>query len=411
MITHRLPTKKIHTMVSLTLQFALIILCSNCISAQNISYRNDYNFSSTLNDTERMTTSKVDCLDSIIGLNHISLTSQNSTPIEFINSSSAAASNQTSSTSYIILRRSLIQNIWLFISCVLSTTVLVIIYSYFHNVSIVNDCILLHLYKDFVAILIVSRIILIAEQMTVNYTITDSNEMQEMNNLLAMVLSFGLFSLTFLVLTHLNIISAIRLYTAKTMVLDPPMPWESDEELWIKMIRLAVIGISIGYPLILFPFKIYPRVYYDFVNQSHPKSSILYSGPCIALVVTFLFAILLEHYYKRNCVQETSSTIPKQVNYFVISNLLSYGYLLFELTVQMLSPDTRWVVFELLLSILAITTPSIVILRSEKLSTYFLKFLKERYDDLFIRSILVTPLFLSFIMFCSLYVVYWILGI
>ena len=120
----------------------------------------------------------------------------------------------------------------------------------------------------------------------------------------------------------LNIIGAIRLYMTKTMLLDPPLPWGNDDKFGVKMIRLIVGGISVGYPLILFPFEIYPKVYYDFVNQSHPKSASLFSVPCILQVVVFLTTLLVYKYYQKKEVQQTSSNIPHQVNYFVLVNAL-----------------------------------------------------------------------------------------
>ena len=300
------------------------------------------------------------------------------------------------------------QNIWFSVASAMSVALLIIIYSYLRNIGLVNECVLLHLYKDVVAIFIFMRIVQITKGIVGSFTLTKSKDQTSMNQISAQILSFTLFASTFAILTLLNIISAIRLYIAKKMVLDPPMPWDNDEKFGIKMIRLAVGVVSFGCPLILFLFEVYPRIYFDFVNQPHPKSSLLFTGPCIIQVIVLLTIMLTEKCYKKNGDQLTNTIIPYQVNYFLLCNILMYGYILFELSAQLLYPDTRWTVFQILISILGVTTPIIGILRSEKLSTYSVKFLKERFEDAFIFSIFSVPMLLSFCMYCSLNFVYWI---
>ena len=210
----------------------------------------------------------------------------------------------------------LLQNVFFTLSCVMSISLLVIICSYLHNMRSVNECVLLQLYKDFVDILIISRISLVMKGIVTTFTITDSQNVATMNQLTAKVMSFSLVSLTNLVLLMLNIIGAIRLYMTKTKMLDPPMPWGNDDDCGIKIIRLIVGVISVGYPLVLFPFEIFPKVYYDFVNRSHPKSALLHSVPCIVQVVVFLTTMLVENVSgKKNCNKQ-AQTYPNKSTIF-----------------------------------------------------------------------------------------------
>ena len=304
-----------------------------------------------------------------------------------------------------------LQNIFLIFACLMSVALLVIIYSYLCNMNSVSECVLLHLYKDFVAILIISRIWMVVKVIVESFTATNSQSVAIMSQFTAKTLSFTIFSLTNMVLMMLNIIAAIRLYMTKTMLLDPPMPWGNDDNFGIKIIRLIVGGISVGYPLIIYPFEIYPKVYYDFVNQSHPKSASLFSVPCIVQVAIFLATMMVYKCHRKKDAQQTNSNIPHQVNYFVLVNALLYGFILFELSFQLLYPETRWTVFQILVSLLAVTTPLAVILTSEKLSTYSIKFLKEKYEDAFLLSIFIVPVILSVCMYFSLHLLYWILNI
>ena len=304
-----------------------------------------------------------------------------------------------------------LQNIIFIIACAISVVFLVMIYSYLHNMNSVKECILVHLYKDFVTIMIISRIWLVMKGIVAIFTISELQHQAIMSQLTAKILSFSFIALANFTLMILNIIGALRLYMTKTMVLDPPMPWGIDDEFGIKIIRLIAGGISIGYPLMLFPFEIYPKVYYDFLNQTHPRTSSCYVIPCIVQLLVFLTSMLVEKFHQKKGLQEISPNIPKQVNYFVLVIILMYTFILFEVSVQLLNPNTRWTVIQTLATFLSVTTPLAVILKSEKLSTYSTKFVKEKYEDAFILSIYVVPVILSFGMYCFLYVLYWILNI
>ena len=88
-----------------------------------------------------------------------------------------------------------LQNIFLIFACLMSVALLVIIYSYLCNMNSVSECILLHLYKDFVAILIISRISLVMKGIVTTFTITDSQNVATMNQLTAKIVSFSFISL------------------------------------------------------------------------------------------------------------------------------------------------------------------------------------------------------------------------
>ena len=136
------------------------------------------------------------------------------------------------------------QNIWFSVASAMSVALLIIIYSYLRNIGLVNECVLLHLYKDVVAIFIFMRIVQITKGIVGSFTLTKSKDQTSMNQISAQILSFTLFASTFAILTLLNIISAIRLYIAKKMVLDPPMPWDNDEKFGIKIRYQFLLGVD-----------------------------------------------------------------------------------------------------------------------------------------------------------------------
>ena len=230
-------------------------------------------------------------------------------------------------------------NILFVVACAISVILLVLIYCYLHNMNSAKECILVHLYKDFVAIMIITRIWLISKAIAAIITITYLRNLATMSQLTAKIFSFTFIALANFTLMIMNSIAAIRLYMTKTMVLDPPIPWGNDDKFGIKMIRLLVGGISVGYPMMLFPFEVYPKVYYDFLNQTHPKSSSWYVIPCTLQLLVFFTTILVEKYYQMKGLQQMSLNIPTQFSYFVLVIILMYTFILFEVSFQLLNPN------------------------------------------------------------------------
>ena len=111
-----------------------------------------------------------------------------------------------------------ILNIWFLLSIVLAILSSMMIYSYLHNISLVNECVLLHSIKDIVAISIFIRVVMVVKWM-VNFSKLDSIENTTMDPLKAKIVAFVFFSFVLYTLLFSNVISFIRLYIAKTMVL------------------------------------------------------------------------------------------------------------------------------------------------------------------------------------------------
>ena len=83
----------------------------------------------------------------------------------------------------------LLQNVFFILSCAMSISLLVIIWSYLQNMRSVDECVLLHLYKDFVAILILFRIALVIKGIVTTFAITYSQNVATMNQLAAKIMS------------------------------------------------------------------------------------------------------------------------------------------------------------------------------------------------------------------------------
>ena len=298
-------------------------------------------------------------------------------------------------------------NILVFLlSCIPSTAVAMIIWSYLQNISLVNEGILLDLYKDVVVNLIVIRIALLVKGII--RVIEFSDQPTEMNPMQAKITFFIVFAISFSFFVQLNIISVLRLYIAKTKVLDPPMP-RNDEKLGLTIIRTLVVISSIGIPSILYIFKVYPKTYYKFVNEQHyvPISSHLYSSFIIILVIMFVVTIIAERYYSKEAQDQMATIIPYQI-YFILVPTILLNHELFEIILSAVEPAIREEIYELLTSISGIATSMLIVFSSKTLLNYATKYVIEKLEELFFRSIYVIPLLLLIFVNGLLAFVYWV---
>ena len=83
----------------------------------------------------------------------------------------------------------------------------------------------------------------------------------------------------------------------------------------------------------------------------------------------------------------------------------------FESIFQLLDLNIRALVFELLMTIMCVTTPMMIIMKSEKLRAYSLRLKKDMFENAFIMNIFLTPALLSICINSSLYAIYWCLDV
>ena len=295
-----------------------------------------------------------------------------------------------------------------FLSCIPSSATAIMIWSYLNNVSPANEGILLDLYKDTVANLITIRLFMLYGGTMRIISIGDKPF--EMNPIKAKITSFIIFAISFSFFLQLNVVSFLRLYIAKTKVLDPPMPWK-DEKSGQQIIRAVVVTLSVVVPTILYSIGIYPKHYFTFVKDDNiPLLANLYSGSIVFLLIMFTLTVIVERWFSKRTQDQVATIIPYQL-YFHLVPIILLNREFFEILFQVLEPNMRGEIYELLTSISGMTTPFVILLSSKKLSNYALKFVKELMEVLFFRSIYITPLMLSIFLFCSLNVVYWIFDV
>ena len=325
------------------------------------------------------------------------------------NSASPEAPNEDSSYPAVTLDYLIFASL----SMIISNLILFVIISYLKNISLVKQCLVICLYEDLAMIMICLNSVW-EIRLLLSYSIGDGLGIAKT---ISLILSFCAFCLMGLLLSLMNVVSALKLYMNKTNLLDPPMPWGEDENIGIITIRIICAIPIIGITATMYGLGIYPKLYYlfagldsnDFFQQ--PRASLVYPVMLLFLIFTSLLTFLGAKFYKSQTLQPDEVAIPRQINYILWMNMIFISLTIFLSIFNLLSERNHWKLFRLNIIILQVATPAIIILRNDEMKTYSYNFIKNTLDQIFFMQIYLTPAVLSFFMCCTLHLIYEQFGI
>ena len=210
------------------------------------------------------------------------------------------------------------------ISAIVSNGLLVSILSYLNNLSLEKQCMLISLYKDFVAILIVQNCV----WLIVGILYTPIQNYFKFGAIQAEVVTFIIWCLIMMLLLVINVISGISCYMMKTRVIDP---WGEDEGLGLNQIRGACFVLTVGFSSTMFALGLYPKIYYFFTGEDSsvlilPRTVLIFPGVLILLMISCSITSLVAKLYESPNIQSIDKIITNQ-----ITNIICFGFLPFLL--------------------------------------------------------------------------------
>ena len=293
-------------------------------------------------------------------------------------------------------------------SITISNLFSLVILSYFGNLALSKDCLLLYLYKDLM-ILAIWLNCLAEISLVLAYTF---GGMMGISITGAKCLSFMACNILLLLLLFMNIISALKFYQKKANILDPSMPWGDDDKKGIKWIRVVATTITLVLTSTMFGLGLYPKTYYWFSGQEilsfHKESPtfIVYPIMLIFLISTSIIIALATKFYKLPTPHATDSVIPHQIDYFH----MSFCFMLLLIVIlgesNFLSSSNLWNVWKIHMVLMQIGIPVLTVLKEKQLRHYTSNFLRIKIEELFFYQIYLTPTLVCFLMHITLYLIY-----
>jgi hypothetical protein len=302
---------------------------------------------------------------------------------------------------------------------IISTTLIILIFSYLNNVSLVKECVLVYLYKDVVIMFILSNCYRL---ITIIIPYSHPSGLG-ISPTIARAISFAPILLLVLLLLFINTINVVKCYILKSKVLDPPMPWGDDDVLGINTLRLAYSIFTIVLGSVMYVLGLHPKVPLYYVLVEHhltephfPEHSYILAGLCVALCITSTITGVVAKVYEEANKQLLGEIIAQQINYslvifptILVMLLILTVYLVdvFEVFTFMNLLEIMYVV----VSLLYIIAPTFVFYKVHPVRSHAVKLLKNKWEDAFILKIYVTPVLITVIMYPSLFILYQLLDI
>lgn len=282
-------------------------------------------------------------------------------------------------------------------------------YSYLNSVSLAKECLQLYLYKDIISSLLLWRTLWAIEVIISYWNEEGTSEIQ------AMVTSFGLWFviLYFVLITIFLKIHNLRM--AKTNTIDPTIPWlGEDDTSAIKRVRLGCCLVVVIFLGTTFGTELYPGYFYIIIGDLDvdlTMSDIIYRGTLILLLLIIGILTAITRRYRTTLEPQVDKNITKYIMYIVVITCLTLVTLqVLELT-RLTNIKTSWEFYQIFLTPLNVFAPFLLLFRSDQLKTHSIRYLKNKYDDIFILCIYLVPTFafimINLLVYISFYCLNW----
>ena len=293
-------------------------------------------------------------------------------------------------------------------SMIISNSFSLVVLGYLANISLAKDCLLLYLYKDLIRLGICLNCLGEISQVLI-YSIEDGTGIPGTG---AKILSFLALNILLLMSLSMNAITTMKLYMKMTNMLDPPMPWEDDDDgKGMKWIRMIAATLTLLFTSILYGIGIHPKIYYWYSGQEmsfyeDTAAPIIYPTVFLFLMSTCIIGSLGLKIYKWSSPHMADAGIPQQINYFygALGLVLFFTILISELNV--LSSKSFWNLWQINVVVIQVGTPCITILKSKRLRHFTYNFVTNILDELLFYQIYLTPTLLCAIIYITLYFIY-----
>lgn len=271
------------------------------------------------------------------------------------------------------------------LSLLVSTVLLTFIWKYLKNASITKECILLYLYEDSVGIVLIAGWIWFAIVLSCYISTAGSS----LGVYEVTILSFCIITIELQLLLILNIVSIIKLYMMKEMVLDPPIPWGEDDHDGMKKLRICSWIVITLFVLVMYVSGLYPKPYYYLIGDNRslldlPNGPVIFDGLlCLLFVIPTIITtvtIILTCFYRQTEEQSLAMKRNQQFYYLLITFILVIGAgIVFGMFSSELGSYLKF--GQLLIVVACVIAPFFIIITSIPLKAYTEKILANAFAN------------------------------
>ena len=259
-----------------------------------------------------------------------------------------------------------------------STILISLILGYLNSVSIVKRCLLLYLYRDVLTILLFIQWLSFASVVT-GYL--NGNGIT-MDTSTAKDFAYCSTFLSLILLLTLNVMSALKLYMMKEMILDPPTPWHDEDNNDLDAIaKIRFTGILFDVFVVgsMYVFEAYPKVYYILIGDDRSLSALpigasITEGFHLILFITYIITTIGTRIYQKTENSRVVSILPRQLHNLPLMFLITIAAMFFCAGyMNMFANGHLWIMVQLMLTVTGVLSPAWIISTTIPLRSYVQK--------------------------------------
>ena len=262
------------------------------------------------------------------------------------------------------------------LSMFMASIFLSFILGYLNSIEPVRRGILLYIYKDVITIFLFIQWTWCA----IVFICFITGNGVVVNTTMAKIMSYAFTFFLLQFLFFLNILSIFKLYMTKEMILDPPLPWEDEENRdpkAVAKIRVTCVSLGLLIILIMVASEGYPKFYYSMIGdyermKGWPIGSTILLVLYVILTSTYaIITVVTEVYQTRNVGFTTEPTFLQQFQiiprmFLIVVSMVLYCYLYYN----MFRNGQLWLVTQLLLTVTGVLSPTFIITNTVPLKIF-----------------------------------------
>ena len=256
---------------------------------------------------------------------------------------------------------------------ILATILLSLTLGYFYSVPIVRQSLVLYLYQD-ISILVFLFNVVCSVAILTCYV---GGNGRTIHPTTAKVITYCICNVLLYLLLASNVQGFLHLYSMKEMVLDPALPWITNDRVAIKIMRFTSLVIVTSVTSLLFANEGYPMPYYVMIGDVKtitelPIEAIVFPMLVIVLIVTYIITSLAALFYKQRSIYfGDNTTIPRGVRHILPLLLFFMAFVtVFGLMLTLASDRKHWFIPLINQMVFGVLSPIFVIASSSQIKGY-----------------------------------------
>ena len=269
------------------------------------------------------------------------------------------------------------------LSFLLSNALLLFFLGYLYSVTFDKHGMLLYLYRDVVKIMIAIDWLWWIVVMTCKFFRKGAT----LNEPEAKLFAYCFLALAEGFMLTLNTMGILRCCMSRQQMLDPPMPWDNEENdaiAPINKVRFTILLLTAWSIGLLYIGEIYPSAYFNLIgaHKSYlnlPLGTWIVSGLELISIIAYTIMSISSEKFKRGQPMDNEETFPRQLNSLLRACILLTGIFLISTIFIAYGNGILWIALQIVMTTGGVFVPGWMMLSVTPLKLYVGRRIENRF--------------------------------